>query len=89
MQTLDAYCTTIVRLINVIFAKQLVLVMIKKHVKLITNGLLRYSTSTLIEIVKRVAHANFVRTNARISRQVKLNIGIRVVLVCINTKQLC
>ena len=64
VQILDAYCTSIFRLITVIFTEHSDLVVLKKHVKFHqkrTIDFLRYSASKFMEIVKIFARANFSR----------------------------
>ena len=69
LQTLDVHNTNILRLINVIFYRQLVLVMFKKHVKFHNKksiGPCVSSTSKLMEIIKRFARAKHKKLISRV-----------------------
>ena len=84
VQTLNAYCTSILRLITVIFCWTFRSSLNEEACKIWSqtdNSSLRYSVFKFMEIVKIFADTNFVR----ISRQIKLIFWKRVALFSINS----
>ena len=75
MKTLDAYCTSILRLINLILSEHLDLVYIKKHLKFQykrTIALCVIAYPSLKKSSKWVHVQTLLARNARISRHIKL-----------------
>ena len=87
MKTLDAYCTSILRLITLILSEHLDLVFIKKHSKFHYERTIALSVMTYQNLYKSssLLHVETLcARNARISNWIKLNFCIQVALVCIN-----